>query len=366
MTVRNLVTQETDPIPTWTTSQRTDDVQSGNGGACITKAANHHPRVAVLFERFGPYHIARLNHAAHYMAVQGIELSSTDRTYSWASTKGLERFPRHTLSGDIRSERPRDIIERLSDILSMIRPDAVAIPGWSEPGALAALMWCLHSGTASVLMSDSTELDEVRRPWKEAIKRRVVSLFSSALVAGQPQCAYLMQLGMPADRIFDGYDVVDNEYFRIHADAARLGAANERSRLGLPPSYFLACCRFVEKKNLFRLIAAFAQYRQRTVVDAWDLVLIGDGPLRPDLIRLVVRYGLEEAVHLPGFQQYEAMPSYYGLAGAFVHASTTEQWGLVVNEAMAAGLPVIVSDRCGCAPDLVFRARNGDISILST
>jgi len=47
------------------------------------------------------------------------------------------------------------------------------------------------------------------------------------------------------------------------------------------------------------------------------------------------------------------LPVYYALANAFVHASTTEQWGLVVNEAIASGLPVIVSDRCGCVPELV-------------
>jgi glycosyltransferase involved in cell wall biosynthesis len=58
-------------------------------------------------------------------------------------------------------------------------------------------------------------------------------------------------------------------------------------------------------------------------------------------------------VHLPGFKQYDELPAYYALANAFVHASTTEQWGLVVNEAIASGLPVIVSDRCGCAPELV-------------
>jgi glycosyltransferase involved in cell wall biosynthesis len=69
--------------------------------------------------------------------------------------------------------------------------------------------------------------------------------------------------------------------------------------------------------------------------------------------------GLAGAVRLPGFIQYEALPSYYGLAGAFVHASTSEQWGLVVNEAMASGLPVLVSERCGCAPDLVEDGING-------
>jgi len=62
---------------------------------------------------------------------------------------------------------------------------------------------------------------------------------------------------------------------------------------------------------------------------------------------------------LPGFKQYDELSAYYGLANVFVHASTTEQWGLVVNEAMVAGLPVIVSNRCGCAPDLVEEGRNG-------
>jgi len=64
---------------------------------------------------------------------------------------------------------------------------------------------------------------------------------------------------------------------------------------------------------------------------------------------------------MPGFKQYDELPAWYGLAGAFVHASTTEQWGLVVNEAMASGLPVLVSERCGCAPDLVKDGVNGFI-----
>jgi glycosyltransferase involved in cell wall biosynthesis len=64
-------------------------------------------------------------------------------------------------------------------------------------------------------------------------------------------------------------------------------------------------------------------------------------------------------VLLPGFKQYPDLRAYYGLASAFVHASTTEPWGLVVNEAMASGLPVLVSNRCGCAPDLVRDGVNG-------
>jgi glycosyltransferase involved in cell wall biosynthesis len=81
--------------------------------------------------------------------------------------------------------------------------------------------------------------------------------------------------------------------------------------------------------------------------------------MRADLERRRAELGLEASLGMPGFRQYDELPRYYGAAGAFVLASTTEQWGLVVNEAMAAGLPVLVSERCGCAPDLVEPGRNG-------
>jgi glycosyltransferase involved in cell wall biosynthesis len=62
---------------------------------------------------------------------------------------------------------------------------------------------------------------------------------------------------------------------------------------------------------------------------------------------------------MPGFKQYDELPAYYALASAFVLASVVEPWGLVVNEAMASGLPVLVSERCGCAASLVRAGENG-------
>jgi 1,2-diacylglycerol 3-alpha-glucosyltransferase len=316
-------------------------------------------RVAVLFERFGPYHLVRLNCAAKRLGVIGVEFSEADRIYAWGRTKGGESFPRHVLSADIHAEPTGRLIRRMDTVLSAHRPEAVAIPGWSHRAALAALLWCQRSRVPAVLMSDSTAIDDIRRPWKEAVKRRVVSLSSAALAGGQPHRAYLLQLGMEPSRIFDGYDVVANGHFARGADAARARAADARSCLGLPRRYFLASCRFVEKKNLFRLINAFARYRGQAGSAACDLVLLGDGHLRSKLLELAAHCGLQAVVHMPGFKQYEQLPSFYGLAEAFVHASTTEQWGLVVNEAMAAGLPVLVSNRCGCAADLVVPGLNG-------
>jgi 1,2-diacylglycerol 3-alpha-glucosyltransferase len=316
-------------------------------------------RLVVLFHRFGPYHIARLNATAKRFVLTGVEMSQSDRIYAWRRTGGSESFRRHVIFADIDAEGARSLIRRMDAVLSALRPEAVAIPGWSHRGALAALLWCHRARVPAILMSESTTIDDRRRPWKEALKRRIVSLFSSALAGGQPQQAYLLELGMPPERVFDGYDVVDNGHFARQADETRRSAADIRHRLGLPERYFLASCRFVAKKNLFRLLQAFERYRNQAGPDAWDLVLLGDGQLRPRLLDWVVQRSLQSCVHMPGFQQYEQLPAYYGLAEAFVHASVTEQWGLVVNEAMAAGLPVLVSNRCGCAADLVIDGVNG-------
>jgi len=257
----------------------------------------------------------------------------------------------------------KQICPRVEDALKDSAPDAVAIPGWSDKAALAALRWCAESRTPAILMSESTALDKPRSAWREWIKQRIVDLYSTVLVGGERHVDYLVRLGMPRERIFTGYDVVDNEYFARSAFEIRNSKFENRKEYGLPENFFLASARFIEKKNLPTLIRAYARYRQfagntdnrHETIDngPWDLVLLGDGPLRETLNSQLSTLNLQHSVLLPGFKQYEELPVYYGLAKAFVQASTTEQWGLVVNEAIASGLPVIVSNRCGCVPELV-------------
>jgi glycosyltransferase involved in cell wall biosynthesis len=168
----------------------------------------------------------------------------------------------------------------------------------------------------------------------------------------------MQELGMPADRIFLGYDIIDNDYFEKGAKVA------QHSGFSASTPYILASARFIEKKNLPLLLRAYALYRKRALAlndsdSVFDLVLLGDGAQRSELEKLRSELGLADCVQVPGFKQYEELPSYYAHAGAFIHASTTEQWGLVVNEAMASGLPVLVSNRCGCAADLVKDGDNG-------
>src|SRR5262249_43481894 len=127
----------------------------------------------------------------------------------------------------------------------------------------------------------------------------------------------------------------------------------------LPAHYFLACSRFTPKKNLAGLLEGYALYRQTAGKAAWSLVIAGEGELKNELLALRDRLRLGDKGQFAGHKSYHELPTYYGLASAFVHASTTEQWGLVVNEAMASGLPVLVSERCGCVGDLVQPGING-------
>ncbi|MBN9025747.1 MAG: glycosyltransferase family 4 protein, partial [Rhizobiales bacterium] len=329
-------------------------------GAVMTDASPAgFPRVAILFHRFGPYHMSRLSAASRHMSVIGVEFSGTDRTYEWDDVAESGLFPRVVVSPDIERESIPALVGKIAATLERAAPDAVAIAGWSHPAALAALLWCARTGVPAILMSDSAEIDEIRKPWREAIKRRVIRLFSAGLVAGVPHRRYLTALGMDDTRIREGFDVVDNDYFARSAANARADAVAVRAELGLNRPFFLASCRFVAKKNLFNLLAAYRHYRAGAGPAAWDLVLLGGGPLAPSLRSTIEAEGLRTSVHLPGFRQYAELHRYYGLAGAFILASTSEQWGLVVNEAMAAGLPVLVSDRCGCSEDLVRPGFNG-------
>ena len=318
-------------------------------------------RVAIYFRMFSPYILARINAAADRLDVVGIEGSRRSAVYAWEPREGEERFDRQTLfvNGAIEDKASAEIVAATIAALDAADPDVVCVTGWSHSEALAMLGWACKHRRRVIILSESTAHDSARVGWREQIKRQIVQLGDAALVGGKPQTEYIAALGMPRDRVFLGYDAVDNAFFARGADLARADAAATRAALELPERYFLVSCRFIEKKNLARLIDAFAAYRRLADEAAWDLVLLGDGELRPALEQQVQRLGLGDAVHFKGFQQYDALPSYYGLAGGFVHVSVVEQWGLVVNEAMAAGLPVIVSQPCGCVEDLVEDGVNG-------
>lgn len=320
----------------------------------------------VVFDHLGPYHVARLSAAARGAVVTAIELGCKSKTYGWFGEDARLPFRRVTLlAAGERGHRGEAALvrRRLPGALAKSAPEIVFTNGWGDLGAPIALRWAATRCVPAVIMSESSEMDHPRVVWREAVKRRVVACAAAALVGGSRHAAYLEGLGLPADCIFRGYDAVDNDHFARGADLARLHAEELRQRLRLPRNYFLVSSRFEEKKNLPLLLRAFRQALGQIPAsagrDRWHLLILGTNAEQAELVDLIHALRLSDRVQLRGFQQYDEVPAFLGLAKCFVHASTIEQWGLVVNEAMAAGLPVLVSNRCGCAPELVSEGRNG-------
>lgn len=311
--------------------------------------------LAFIFENLGPYHVARLNACSTHYRVTAIELKQVSSVYAWERTS-VTGFERRTLSNGASTEA--EIGGALVSALSDAAADLVFVPGWQSRSALVALDWCGRSGTPCVVMSESQYRDVPRRHITEFVKKLLLRCSAGALVGGSSHVEYIVSLGVKRQSVATGYDVVDNDYFYEKSNDVRRDPETHRQRLGLPRDFVLASARFVKKKNLGRLIEAYAGSRGGDC-QAPHLVLLGDGPLRGDLESQISGLGVTDFVHMPGFVQYPELPTYYALAKGFVHASTSEQWGLVVNEAMASALPVVVSNACGCAEELVVSGRNG-------
>lgn len=313
--------------------------------------------VCVLWPRLGPYHLARLKALHTRLAEEGValtalETSRIDETYAWREETGATPYARAVALSGLGAESAAPVETRMAvtAALDLIDADAVAIPSYSTPDAQAALAWCRRHRRTAILMFDSRAEDAERTPWREAVKRALVRQYDAALVAGTPQTAYVVALGMPPSHVFTPVDVVDNDHFQDGADRAR-----RSGNVPVPGPYLLSVNRFTARKNVGRLIEAYGSYRRRTRTP-WPLVLLGDGPERARLERLAAQ---TEGVLFGGFQQIDSLPTWYGGAGAYVHPALADPWGLVVNEAMAAGLPVLVSTGAGCSLDLVEEGANG-------
>ena len=208
---------------------------------------------------------------------------------------------------------------------------------------------------------ESQEADHVRTAWKEWIKRLFLSRCFRVVVAGEKHKAYVRKLGVPEGRIvvMGGVGGVDHAIY----DSCRKRYDVEEKRgelcsmLGIPlRQYFIYVGRFSPEKNLLSLLRAYE--KAACEEKGWGLLLVGSGPQKTELETYVREHGLAHVI-FSGFVQQEQLPLYYLASRVFVLPSLSEPWGLVVDEALALGLPAVVSEKCGCVPDIVHDGENG-------
>ncbi|GAA4463446.1 hypothetical protein GCM10023189_41500 [Nibrella saemangeumensis] len=259
----------------------------------------------------------------------------------------------------------RDRFRGLLAQTRQFKPDVIYLTGYYDPAQILLLFYARWQNIRVVIQNESTAADHQRGGWKEWVKRRITRLSDGFFCFGSRSADYLIQLGVPPNKILLRKNAVDNHVLLKTYQESLPSRTQRQQQLGLPANNFIFVGRLIDVKNLETLIEAFALANQQvqattdSALSRWGLILFGEGPLQEKLSQRIQALGLQHLVRfLPG-QPWYRVPESLSLADVLVLPSWSETWGLVVNEAMVCGMPVIVSERCGCAIDLVQHGRNG-------
>jgi glycosyltransferase involved in cell wall biosynthesis len=320
-------------------------------------------RLVLLTEIISPYRIPLFNALARHEGIDlhVIFLAETDPNLrQWQVYKEEIKFPYQVLaSWRRRLGRYNALLNfGLGQSLMAAAPDVILCGGYSYVASWQALLWARPRNVPFLLWSESN-LQDLRRSHAlvEFLKGEFVRRCDGFVVPGRSALEYLRAQRIKAESIFTAPNAVDNDSFASAAAVVRRDVAARRRELGLPDRYFLFVGRLVPEKGVFDLISAYAKLEE-AVRQQVGLVFVGDGASRRQLEERAV-FVTPGAVRLSGFAQREQVAAYYALAQALILPTYTDTWGLVVNEAMACGLPVILSRAAGCAADLVKEGWNG-------
>jgi len=227
--------------------------------------------------------------------------------------------------------------------LSELQPGVTIISGWRDIGTWAAKLWCIFHRRPHVLWAESNCFDHPRVFWKELIKATFLRGFAAAQVYGTTNGEYLAKLGFDSRKIW---------LKRAVADVALFKLAEQDGPRDHSPKVILFVGRLAPEKNLEFVLEVLRrlplEVRQRLLFR-----IVGYGPLEGALRLKAESLGLKDTVEFSGSRKHSQLPEVYHSADVLILPSTSEPWGLTVNEGMLCGLPAIASDRCGCTRDLI-------------
>lgn len=308
----------------------------------------------------GPYHRARFAKLQEKFGdeIVFIELTSKSSKYQWrneSSSINATTLFQDKLFSEVESNK---MVAATLNTLEQIKPDVVLTVSYASAAMRAAAQWARKNNAVSICVNDSWKGDKPRFFLWELAKGLWCRLhYDGMFLSGQRSQEYYHGIGFPNSRIWLGQNCVDNDYFTDQGLKFKANADEYRKKYALPSHYFLCVARLSPEKNLERLFRSFHQYKQRG--GSWDLVLVGAGPQEQQMKIFASALGIKDHLFFYGWKQIEEMPVFFSLASCLILPSISETWGLVVNEAMASGLPVLISDKCGCMPDLCFKGVNG-------
>jgi glycosyltransferase involved in cell wall biosynthesis len=314
--------------------------------------------VGLLWAQFSAYHIDRCEAAARRLAgrkiLRTVQVSTKSTVYAWEPSSSVAGAQLVTLfPGQIYEKIPK--LKRLWSQYKALRGCEMACIGiaYSEP-EIILLAWMLRLSGVRVIMMTASKFDDFPRGIAlELIKSLMLRVYRGAIVGGRRQAEYLQFLGFDKRRLLPGYDSVGLE--RVHAQ----GLAHGNIDTPFEERNFVFVGRFVVKKNLTRLLEGFAQYVAWAGDKPRRLVLVGAGDQQQVLQQRATELGVAHLVDFPGFMPADKVAGVLASSLALMLVSVEEQWGLVVNEALAFGLPILSTTPVGANDVLSRNMLNG-------
>lgn len=244
---------------------------------------------------------------------------------------------------------------------------AVLISGYAYASFWIAMTAAKVHGVPIILSTDANSLrsrtprTRLHTRLKKAIVQRIYRGVDVVIVTSAAGRDFIQSLGVDGNRIVAATWAVDNKWFREVAQG--VDRETVRGELGIPEEAFvvLLCSKLTAWKRPHDALRAFARMQaDRAGRDSY-LVVAGEGPLRASLESESRSLGIADRVLFRGFVNQRSLPALYAASDVLVLPSAHEPWGLVVNEAMACGTPVVVSDQVGARVDLVSPGHTGEI-----
>ena len=298
----------------------------------------------------GPYHQARYRSLAQgNICLIVVKTPVEEYHRPWEAGGGPDDF--RTLAPFRLEDSFLQIYRKCKNMLAQERAEVVVCVGYNSRYIWALAAACKFHKVPCALYLVGWQQERPRSRHKEALKRVFIrEAFRAALATGALAGEYARNLGVPAGSIYTVSNVVDNAHF---SHGTRSAAARSDD---LPARFFLTVSRLSPEKNITGLLQAFERYRAQG--GSWELCIAGTGPQEAEL-QAQEPGAIAGSLHWLGWLGYDQLPIVYQACHCFILPSEIEPWGLVVNEAMAAGKPVLVSRQCGCHPELCQVGRNG-------
>ena len=257
----------------------------------------------------------------------------------------------HGLNFRIGYEQIFTIPTALGGALTELHPVCVIAAGFG-PNALVTARWCHKAGVPRVIFSgDWLGQKTAIGPLRTTMRRWLVRGASAFIAYGTAAAEYLVTLGATSANVFRAFNTVDLEKISAEAHDASTRRCELAAKYRLADKNLLFVGSLVERKGLRELVSA-ALTVQPTGVD-WALHLVGDGPLRQELEAKVASEGSEANFRFHGLRTESEVADLLGTADSLLLPAKREAWGLVINEAMACGVPVITSPWAGATRDLI-------------